>query len=275
MRLAMTANVPGTPVPIVLVAHALRLSMAYQVQTRKTTSWIQGMFSVCALPMAGGLVATLMTGSLPPFLQSDVVIPTYMVTYLVVHNSALVRSLVGALPSQVFDLLTMPADAMLKVTNICGVGVDGITSHYSASVKHNFFAPILVGGSVGSAGFLSLTGLNLFTPVWTLSTRIDAVEWELYGPYVLSFLYLALKGSNPQINNAVWSLSQGVLGGRSAKYFSKDEARALVVLTQMGVHVVKSMGVWNGRLPGGFTGPVPASRYTEAKKLGGTGKKEL
>ncbi|CCG82593.1 protein of unknown function [Taphrina deformans PYCC 5710] len=275
LQLALTTKVPGTSVPVIFVAHALRLSLAYQQQTRKTTSWLQGMFSVCALPMAGGLVSTMLTGSLPPFLQSDVVIPTYMVTYLVIHNSGFIRGLLNTMPPQVLEFMTMPADAILKGNNICGVGVDRITSHSSATVKHNWFAPILVGGSVGSAGFLSLTSLNLFSPVWTLNSRIDAVEWDLFGPYVLSFLYLACRGTNPQINNVVWSLSQGVIGGRKASYFTKDEARALIVLTQMGVSTLKSAGIWNGRFPGGFTGPVAPSRLTESKKLGSASKKDL
>lgn len=268
--------IPGTSVPIMLVLHALRLSLGYQRATRKSTSWLQGMLSVCALPMAGGMVATFMTGSLPPFLLNDVVIPTYMVTYLVVHNSGMLRGLLGAIPPQILDFLTLPADCIIKSLSICSTGVDGITSHYSAAVKHNWFAPIFVGGSVGSAGFLTLTSLNLFSPIWTLSTRLDAVEFELYGPYVLSFMYLALQGSNPQINNLVWSISQGVLGGRHAKYFTKEEARVLVTLTMAGVQVMKSVGIWNGRMPGGSERTI-AARPVQSRKLGGgpTGKKEL
>lgn len=225
--------------------------------------------------MSGGLVAAVLTGSLPPFLQSDIVIPTYMFTYLVIHNSAILRGIINTVPSQIFDLLTIPADSILKATNLCAVGVDGITSHYSTTVKHNWFAPIFVGGSVGSAGFLSLMSFNLWSPAWTLNTKIDAIEWDIYGPFVMSFLYLAFQGSNPQINNLIWSVSQGTIGGRKARYFSKEEAQALVVLTQMGVSLLKETGIWNGRLPGG-SGPLLATRPTEIKKLGGSStKKEL
>lgn len=202
--------------------------------------------------------------------------PTYMATYLVVHNSAIIRSLLSTLPSQVFDLLTVPADCILKASNLCSVGVEGITSHYSTSVKHNWFAPIFVGGSVGSAGYLSLISLNLFAPVWTLSSNFDVVEWEVYGPFIMSFLYLAFQGSNPQINTLVWSVSRGFIGGPKTRYFNKEEAQALVVLAQMGVAFCKSTGVWSGRFPGSLSGlGSQKSRPTEAKKLGGTTKKEL
>lgn len=234
------------------------------------------MLSVCALPMSGGLVATVMTGSLPTFLQSDVVIPTYAATYLLVHNFGILRGILGMVPTQLLDLVTLPADAILKAVNVCAPGVDGITSHYSAAVKHNWFAPIFVGGSVGNAGYLAMTGFNLFSPTWTLNTRMDVVEWDLYGPYLLAFMYLALQGTNPQINALIWSVSQGVLGGRNAKYFTKQESQALVILVQMGVQTIRSLGIYSFRLPGGFYGGgVPAQRRAETRSLGGASKKEL
>ncbi|KAJ8607093.1 hypothetical protein MRB53_040529 [Persea americana] len=227
-------TIPKTDIPVIFVLHALRLSLAYQKSTRKTTSWLQGMLSIMALPLSGGIVATVMTGSLPPFLTSDVVIPTYMAVYLIVHNSAFIRTFFGSMPSALIDLLTLPADAVLRANNICLVGVNGITGHVSATVKHNWFAPIFVGGSVGSAGYLSLTSFNLFAPVWTLSNRFDVIEWDIYGPYLLSFLYLALQGSNTKINGLIWSLSQGIIGGRNARYFTAREARTVVIITQTG-----------------------------------------
>ena len=258
----MTITIPKTNIPIIFVLHALRLSLAYQKTTRRTTSWLQGMLSVIALPMSGGIVATVYTGSIPSFLQSDVVIPTYMGVYLLVHNSAFIRTFFGTLPPQFIDLLTLPADAILKATNVCMVGVEGITGHVSATVKHNWFAPIFVGGSVGNAGYLSLTSFNLFSPVWTLSNRFDAIEWDLYGPFVLSFMYLALQGTNPKINGLMYSLSQGVIGGRSAKYFTKREARTLVIAAQMAVQTLKTLNIWNARLPGGIPSQVRLTSTT-------------
>lgn len=275
LKLCLTTTIPKTSIPIIFVLHALRLSLAYQASARKSTSWIQGLLSVIALPMSGGLVATVMTGSIPPFLQSDIVIPTYMATYLVVHNSAFVRTFFGSMPTGLVDLLTMPADAILKASNICLVGVDGITGHYSATVKHNWFAPLWVGGSVGSAGYLSMKSFNLFSPVWTLSTRFDAVEWDLYGPFVLSFLYLALQGSNAQINGMIWNMSQGVFGGKRARYFTKREAQVLITMAQMAVQSLKLTGIWSGKMPGGFDRIAATTRYTPvAQRLGGAEKKK-
>lgn len=235
---------------------------------------MQGMISVCSLPMASGLTATVLTGSLPTFLQSDIVIPTYMVTYLVIHNSALARGMLNMIPTAIFDLITVPADVVLKSRVICATGVDSITSHYSASVKHNWFAPIFTGGSVGSAGFMLLNGLSLWSPSWTLSARhLDSAEWDMYGPYLLSLVYLALQGSNPQINNLVWSLSQGVIGGKRARYFTKEEARALIMIGHLAVEGARQMNVWSGRLPLS-TSRSRGSILTESKQLGGN-KKDL
>lgn len=201
--------------------------------------------------------------------------PTYIAAYIVVHNSGLIRGILGTLPPQIFDLLTLPADCILKASNLCTVGVEGITSHYSTSVKHNWFAPIFVGGAVGSAGYLSLMRLNLFSPIWTLSSRLDVIEWDVYGPFVMSFLYLAFQGSNPQINNLVWSASRGFIGGPKTRYFNKEEAQALVIMVQTGVAFLKSTGFWDGRFPALSGSLVKTTRPTEARKLGGTSKKDL
>ncbi|BFZ55710.1 hypothetical protein PYCC9005_002751 [Savitreella phatthalungensis] len=255
LHVALTATVPNTKIPLLLVFHAVRLTLAYFALAHRgpaasRPSWLQGLISVLIVPLSGGIVTSILLTNAPPgWLASPYVVPTYAGVYLTLHIVKPIRDVLLSLPPLVVDLATLPADAILKTANMIGAGTELALIHKAAAVRANPWAPTIAGGLVGAAGYASLSLLDLFSPVWHISAPgVSGAEWDLYGPFVLSAVYAFSRGTNRTLNELLHLISFGKLASRRQIYLSADEARALVTLIQLVLQTVRSLGFWSLKL---------------------------
>lgn len=264
---ALRSTIPSTGYSLLMVLHAVRLSVLYFHATAPPAasgahggrpSWLQGLVSVLMIPIAGAVATTLLGLSQGPpgWLVSDQVVPIYAGVYLALHVLAPLRDFVLSVPLWLIEAVTLPADLVLKGVNLCDGGVELALAHrqlkYNAAV-----AATVAGGIIGTAGYACIACLGVFQRQWQLrcpgaTTPVGkGVEWDWYGPFVLSLLYIALRGIDRDLNDIVAKLTLGKLraGWVYGKYLNKSQARAVVTTLQTILLGGRSLGTWDLRLP--------------------------
>ncbi|KAF9329906.1 hypothetical protein BG006_007077 [Podila minutissima] len=205
------------PLSIFSALHGIRVSMAYRqaieqasAQSRKDGShkpdrvpWGQALLSVLAMSLGGGFSASILLGMPPSWLGSNVVVPTYVLSFLLIQYTALYDILQQLVPPAVLDSILLTADGSLRALSIAKLGVDGSRMRFAADshvpgATEPWFAMLLLGMIAGSGGGMWGDLLRLKTHHWTLQTPTwtHTATWDMKAALLSAFFYAS--STSPQ-----------------------------------------------------------------------------
>jgi hypothetical protein len=112
---------------------------------------------------------------------------------------------------------------------------------------------------------MALATLNLWSPSgWRFtSENLSPVTWDIYGPFVLSTIYVTLRGTHAAINNLSSFASAGIWGTKGTRYLNADEARTVVSIIFATVVTMRRLGIYSFA----FGKPVQVRAVGNDKKL--------
>jgi hypothetical protein len=142
----------------------------------------------------------------PSWLGSNVVVPTYTLSFLLIQYTYLYDILRDMVPPAVLDTILITADGSLRALSIAKLGVDGsrmrfaADSHYPGATEP-WFAMLLLGMISGSGGGMWGDFLKLKTHKWALSTPswASAATFDMKAALLSAFFYAA--STSPQFYN--------------------------------------------------------------------------
>lgn len=149
-----------------------------------------------------------------------------------------------SLPPIVVDLPLIIGDSFLRTLAVTSYGTDlAIQSPYRAS----WFSQVASGGISGSASAMALATLNLWSPSgWRFtSENLSPVTWDIYGPFVLSAIYVTLRGTHPAINNLSMFATAGIWGTKGTRYLNAEEARTVISILFATVVTLRRLGIYS------------------------------
>jgi len=82
------------------------------------------------------------------------------------------------------------------------------------------------------------------------------MPWDVYGPFVLSTIYVALRGSHPVINNISSVSTGGAWGVKGTRYLNAEEARTVIALIFAMVVTLRQLDIYSFSLGKPTTGQV-------------------
>ncbi|KAG9073319.1 hypothetical protein KI688_001111 [Linnemannia hyalina] len=206
------------PLSIFSALHGIRVSMAYRQAIEQAAAqslrdgkdpqptrlpWGQALLSVLAMSLGGGFSASMLLGMPPSWLGSNVVVPTYTLSFLLIQYTYLYDILKDMVPPAVLDSVLIVADGSLRALSIAKLGVDGsrmrfaADSHYPGATEP-WFAMLFLGMISGSGGGMWGDLLKLKTHKWTLSTPswASAATYDMKAALLSAFFYAA--STSPQ-----------------------------------------------------------------------------
>ncbi|KAF9911893.1 hypothetical protein EC991_001797 [Linnemannia zychae] len=207
------------PLSIFSALHGIRVSMAYRQAIEQAAAqslrdgkdpqpsrlpWGQALLSVLAMSLGGGFSASILLGMPPSWLGSNVVVPTYTLSFLLIQYTYLYDILKDMVPPAVLDTILIAADGSLRALSIAKLGVDGsrmrfaADSHYPGAASEPWFAMLLLGMIAGSGGGMWADFLKLKSHKWTLSTPsfATAATYDMKAALLSAFFYAA--STSPQ-----------------------------------------------------------------------------
>ncbi|KAG0290254.1 hypothetical protein BGZ96_006302 [Linnemannia gamsii] len=206
------------PLSIFSALHGIRVSMAYRQAIEQAAAqslrdgkdpqptrlpWGQALLSVLAMSLGGGFSASMLLGMPPSWLGSNVVVPTYTLSFLLIQYTYLYDILRDMVPPAVLDTILITADGSLRALSIAKLGVDGsrmrfaADSHYPGATEP-WFAMLFLGMISGSGGGMWGDFLKLKSHKWSLSTPswAHAATYDMKAALLSAFFYAA--STSPQ-----------------------------------------------------------------------------
>lgn len=147
----------------------------------------------------------MLLGMPPSWLGSNVVVPTYVLSFFLVHNTILYDILNDLVPPAVLDSVLIVADSSLRALSIAKLGVDGSRMRFAADshvgagdVSEPWFAMLFLGMVAGSGGGMWADLLKLKSHHWTFSTPsfVHAATYDMKAAFLSAFFYAA--STSPQ-----------------------------------------------------------------------------
>ncbi|KAK3832868.1 MAG: hypothetical protein J3R72DRAFT_453807 [Linnemannia gamsii] len=214
------------PLSIFSALHGIRVSMAYRQAIEQAAAqslrdgkdpqparlpWGQALLSVLAMSLGGGFSASILLGMPPSWLGSNVVVPTYALSFFLIQYTYLYDILKDMVPPAVLDTILIAADGSLRALSIAKLGVEGsrmrfaADSHYPGAASEPWFAMLLLGMIAGSGGGMWGDFLKLKSHKWTLSTPsfASAATYDMKAALLSAFFYAA--STSPQFYNLLHS----------------------------------------------------------------------
>jgi hypothetical protein len=164
--------------------------------------------------------------------------------HLLLYVSPILKGFLLSLPSVVVDLPLIIGDSFLRTLAVTAYGSElAIQSVYRGS----WFSQIAMGGLAGAASPMTLATLNLWSPSgWRFtSENLSPVTFDIWGPWVLSTIYVALRGSHTAINNLSVFATAGLWGTKGTRYLSADEARTVISMIFATVVIIRRLGIYS------------------------------
>jgi hypothetical protein len=124
-----------------------------------------------------------------------------------------------------------------------------------------------MGGLSGSASTMALLTLSLWSPSgWRFtSENLSPVPFDIWGPFVLSTIHVALRGSHVAINNISMLATAGGWGTKGTKYLNADETRTVIAVIFVTVVTLRRLGIYSFSF----------GRPIQGRVLGGNNKKQI
>ncbi|KAF9158979.1 hypothetical protein DFQ26_007034 [Actinomortierella ambigua] len=296
----LTFHTDWLPLSIFTALHGIRIAMAYRQAIEAAAeqsrldgdenpkpyrvSWGQGLISCLATALGGGFTTSMLLGMPPSWLGSNVVVPTYTLTFFLIQYTSLYGILQTAIPATLLDSILITADASQRGLNIAKLGVDGSRNRFAAdrhgpggssssSAMEPWFAMLLLGTISGCGGGLWADVLKLKTHHWSWSTPswAHAATWDMKAaltsaffyatstsPQVYQFLY-GNQENNPEIDNTSPHASGGLIDHGEARATTMLLMSSLLVahrceqsLAARGYSLVAAPKRWLGQLTASF-----------------------
>ncbi|KAG0250454.1 hypothetical protein DFQ27_009392 [Actinomortierella ambigua] len=293
----LTFHTDWLPLSIFTALHGIRIAMAYRQAIEAAAeqsrldgdenpkpyrvSWGQGLISCLATALGGGFTTSMLLGMPPSWLGSNVVVPTYALTFFLIQYTSLYGILQTAIPATLLDSILITADASQRGLNIAKLGVDGSRNRFAAdrhggssgSAMEPWFAMLLLGTISGCGGGLWADVLKLKTHHWSWSTPswAHAATWDMKAaltsaffyatstsPQVYQFLY-GNQENNPEIDNSSPHASGGLIDHGEARATTMLLMSSLLVahrceqsLAARGYSLVAAPKRWLGQLTASF-----------------------
>lgn len=173
----------------------------------------------------------------PSWLGSNVVVPTYALSFFLIQYTALYDILQQLVPPAVLDSILITADGSLRALSIAKLGVDGSRMRFAADshvpgASEPWFAMLLLGMIAGSGGGMWGDFLRLKTHQWTLQTPTwtHAATWDMKAALLSAFFYAS--STSPQfltLLRSVYPDSEQGYGDKGGLLETQD-AKAMTVL---------------------------------------------
>jgi hypothetical protein len=164
--------------------------------------------------------------------------------HLLLYLSPFIKAFLLSLPPILIDLPLIIGDSFLRTLAVTSYGTDlALQSPYRGS----WFTQIAMGGICGSAAAVVLLSFNLWSPSgWRFtSENLSPLTWDVYGPFVLSTIYVALRGTHPVINNLSTFTSAGIWGTKTTRFLNGEEARTVIALIFATVVTLRRLGIYS------------------------------
>ncbi|KAF9175100.1 hypothetical protein BGX21_007729 [Mortierella sp. AD011] len=233
------------PLSIFFTLHGIRVTIFYRQAIKQAAEqsadkpphipWGQALLSVLAMALGGGSTTSVLLGMPPSWLGSNIVIPTYALSFFLVQYTPLYDFLMDFVPPAVLDSVLIIADGSLRALSIAKLGVDGSRMRFLADshqggtggLTEPWFAMLLLGMISGSGGGMLADLLRLKTHQWTFSTPsfVHAVTFDMKASLLSSFFYAA--STSPQLYSVLRGSS--VEGGKISLLEGND-AKAMTML---------------------------------------------
>ncbi|KAF9953472.1 hypothetical protein BGZ72_005391 [Mortierella alpina] len=207
------------PLSIFSALHGIKMSMAYRKAIEQAaeqslkdgaakpprTPWGQALLSVLVMSLGGGFTTSMLLGMPPSWLGSNVVVPTYVLSFVLVHQTILYDILNDLVPPAVLDSVLIVADSSLRALSIAKLGVDGSRMRFAADshvgaggVSEPWFAMLFLGMVAGSGGGMWADLLKLKSHHWTFSTPsfVHTATYDMKAAFLSAFFYAA--STSPQ-----------------------------------------------------------------------------
>jgi hypothetical protein len=211
--------------------------------------------SVILLPCMSGLVGAVLLQQTPGFIISETLLPTHLYgptnhfpdssfVHLLLYISPFLKAFLLSLPPIVVELPLIIGDSFLRTLAITKFGTElAIQSPY----RESWFTQIAMGGLSGSAATMTLLTLSLWSPTgWRFtSENLSPVPFDIWGPFLLSTIHVALRGSNVAINNISTFSSAGGWGTKGTKYLNAEEARTVIAMIFATVVTLRRLGIYS------------------------------
>ncbi|KAF9099292.1 hypothetical protein BGX23_003147 [Mortierella sp. AD031] len=213
------------PLSIFSALHGIRVSMAYRQAIEQAAAqslrdgkdaqparlpWGQALLSVLAMSLGGGFSTSMLLGMPPSWLGSNVVVPTYALSFFLIQYTYLYDILKDMVPPAILDPILIVADGSLRALSIAKLGVDGSRMRFAADSHHPgasepWFAMLFLGMISGSGGGMWGDFLKLKTHKWTLSTPTwaTAATYDMKAALLSAFFYAA--STSPQFYSVLRS----------------------------------------------------------------------
>ncbi|KAF9179406.1 hypothetical protein BGZ51_003592 [Haplosporangium sp. Z 767] len=210
------------PLSIFSALHGIRVSMAYRQAIEQAAEqslrdgtgvkpdrvpWGQALLSVLAMSLGGGFTTSMLLGMPPSWLGSNIVVPTYALSFFLVHYTFVYDILKNMVPPAVLDPLLIVADGSLRALSIAKLGVDGSRMRFAAdshrpgagSLSEPWFAMLFLGMVSGCGGGMWADLLKLKTHQWTLSTPtfVHTATYDMKAALLTAFFYAS--STSPQL----------------------------------------------------------------------------
>jgi hypothetical protein len=164
--------------------------------------------------------------------------------HLILYSSPFITAFLLSFPKIAIDLPLLICDALLRTLALTAFGAEiAIQSPYRGS----WVTQIGVGGLTGSAAAIALLTLDLWSPSgWRFhSDNLSQLTWDVYGPFVLSAIHVALRGTHPAVNNISVFVTGATWGVKGTRYLNVHEARTVVALIFATVVILRRLGVYS------------------------------
>lgn len=184
--------------------------------------------------------------------------------HLTLYLFPFLKAFLLSLPSLLVDLPLIIGDSFLRTLAVTSYGADlALKSPY----RESWFTQIAMGGLCGSASTMTLQVLNLWSPSgWRFtSENLSPVPWDMYGPFLLSVIYVALRGTHPVMNNLSQFATAGIWGTKSTIYLNADEARTVIALIFSTVVTLRRLGIYSFSIGRPTQGRTPGEYNSERK----------
>ena len=202
-----------------------------------------------------GLVGAVLLQQTPGFIISETFLPTHLYVFtlkptdnsfvhLVLYFSPFLKAFLLSLPPIAVDLPLIISDSCLRTLAVTTYGTElALQSPYRGS----WFTQIAMGGLSGAAPTTALLTLNLWSPSgWRFtSENLSPMPFDIYGPFLLSTVYVALRGTHGAINNLVMFATAGGWGTKGTYFLNAEEAHTVVVMIFATVVVLRRLGIYS------------------------------
>ena len=202
-----------------------------------------------------GLVGAVLLQQTPGFIISETFLPTHLYVFrlkltdisfvhFVLYFFPFLKAFLLSLPSIAIDLPLIIADSFLRTLAVTSFGTElALQSPYRGS----WFTQIAMGGLSGAAPIIALLTLNLWSPSgWRFtSENLSPVSFDIYGPFLLSTVYVALRGTHGAVNNLVMFATAGGWGTKGTYYLNAEEARTVIAMIFATVVTLRGLGIYS------------------------------